>query len=142
MPDHHHFTFWFNGVRKNEVSKRMLMMPLPFICRFLLILTSITAEKVEPRSLTLCSSNSWDAHGLCQTINDISSCQCYRWWTLPLNLSHICTYQQKSKLIVSLRVSFCLSFTDANWFYLRIGTVAYMAAGIAKMLALGRICVW
>jgi ethanolamine ammonia-lyase large subunit len=69
----------------------------------------------------------------------LNECVCLRGW-ISLDRS-LCAYQLKSKLTAFL-LSFFVGFLGIDWFYLSVGNIFYILAGLLKMFTAGGLCIW
>ena len=126
------------SVRSNDQLKKMFKNLLIFIC----FLSLNFAEKTRTSKIgEICQTNLDCIHGICDRNSTNSICICDRGWLLPRDDSHICIYQQKSKLAAFL-LSFFIGGFGADWFYLSVGNGGYIAAGVFKLLTLGGLGIW
>jgi TM2 domain-containing membrane protein YozV len=115
---------------------------LPIVVLLSLLISITTAEQnITSRAFNPCVTNTDCNQGICDHNRTIATCVCNRGWTLALDGSNQCTYQQKSKLAAFL-LSFFAGALGADWFYLSVGNGGYIAAGVFKLLTLGGIGIW
>lgn len=115
---------------------------LPIVVLLSLLISITTAQtNVTARIFNPCATNIDCNQGICDLNRTIPTCVCNRGWTLALDGSNQCTYQQKSKLAAFL-LSFFIGGLGADWFYLSVGNSGYIAAGVFKLLTLGGIGIW
>jgi TM2 domain-containing membrane protein YozV len=126
---HDHFSFL---TRKKMLSIVVLLS---------LIISITTAQNITSRAFNPCVTNFDCVHGICDTNKTIASCVCVYGWTLSLDGSNQCNYQQKSKLAAFL-LSFLIGALGADWFYLSVGNSGYIVAGVFKLLTLGGLGIW
>ena len=115
---------------------------IAFVILSSVIISITTAQQnLTSRAITPCVTNFDCIHGQCDRNRTIPTCVCERGWTMALDGSNQCTYQQKSKLAAFL-LSFFVGGLGADWFYLSVGNGGYIAAGVFKLLTLGGLGIW
>jgi len=131
-----HFSFLI--VKEYLDNKKMIRSLLLLLS---LIISITTAQNITARIYNPCTNNIDCGQGICDTNRTIGTCICFRGWTLALDGSNQCNYQQKSKLAAFL-LSFFIGGLGADWFYLSVGNSGYIAAGVFKLLTLGGVGIW